>query len=186
MVISTFLHDPLVHLVTASALALLLTTAGIHKIRDRAGFATVLARYGDALPGPLPQRLHGGLVIFLPWAELMVAAGLLASPWLPRAATPGVFLLALYAAVLAGTVWRGVAIEDCGCHFGGRPQPPSMALVWRNLLLVLLGLNLLTPMSARTLVWFDFFTLLFALLSGAALYLLANLLISNRMSLREL
>ncbi|MED5609472.1 MULTISPECIES: MauE/DoxX family redox-associated membrane protein [Pseudomonas] len=185
MVIATCLHDPLVHLGSACALALLLGSAGLHKLRDPQGFARVLDDYAAAFAGLLPTRLRAVLVGLLPGLELLAAGGALASPWQPWAAAPAAILLALYTAVLAGVTWRGVAIADCGCHFGGRPQPPGRALVLRNLLLLLPALNLLAPMGERPLVWFDAVTLGFALASGVALYLLANLLISNRASLGE-
>ncbi|WP_220814371.1 MauE/DoxX family redox-associated membrane protein [Pseudomonas paralcaligenes] len=186
MVIATYLHDPLVHLTSAMAMALLLGASALHKLRDLDGFAQILQRYGQSLAGLLPGWLQNLLVCLLPALELLAAAGLLASYWLAWAAAPAALLLAVYAGVLALSVWRGLAIDDCGCHFGGKRQPPSMALVWRNLLLVLLVVNLLAPMTGRVLVWFDALTLGFSLMSGVVLYLLANLLISNRVSLREL
>lgn len=186
MVIATCLHDPLVHMTCACALALLLGSASLHKLRNPQGFARVLDDYASAFDGLLPARLRALLSGLLPGLELLAAGGVLASLWQPWAAAPAALLLALYAAVLAGAAWRGSAIADCGCHFGSHPQSPGWALVVRNLLLLLLALNLLAPMGQRPLVWFDAITLGFALAGCAAFYLLANLLISNRASLREL
>lgn len=183
MVIAAYLHDPLVHLASAGALALLLGASALHKLRNRQGFAQVLVRYGELLGGRLPITVLTGL---LPLLELLAAFGVLASFLWPAAAWSAALLLALYAAVLALGARRGKAIEDCGCHFGGKPQPPSAALAWRNLLLVVMALNLLAPVVARPLGWLDALVLGFAIGCGVALYLLANLLISNSVSLREL
>jgi hypothetical protein len=139
-----------------------------------------------ALGSILPNWLRSMLARLLPWLELLAAAGLLLSVRIPWLVLPAVFLLALYAGVLAISVRRGAAIEDCGCHFGGRRQVPSIALVWRNLLLLLPAVSLMTPMLDRQLVWFVVITVAGLLLSGVVIYLLANLLIANRTSLQEL
>lgn len=182
MVIAAYLHDPVVHLTSAAGLALLLGASALHKLRDRPGFAQVLAGYDHAFGGRLPVA---ALAWALPLLELLAAVGVLASFWSPLAAWPAALLLALYAAVLALGARRGAVIGDCGCHLGGTRQPPSCALAWRNLLLVVLALNLLAPVAARPLTGLDAPVLGFALGCGVALYLLANLLISNRLSLRE-
>lgn len=186
MVIANGLHDPLVHLTCASALALLLGSAGLHKLRNPQGFARILNDYSAAFEGLLPGWVRAVFVGLLPSLEVVAAGGALASLWQPWAAAPAAFLLALYVIVLASAAGRGAAIADCGCHFGGRAQPPGWVLVVRNLLLLLPALNLLAPMGERPLVWFDAITFGFALASGTVLYALANLLIANRTSLREL
>lgn len=184
--IATYLHDPVVHLSSALGLTLLLGAAALHKLHDRQGFARVLDNYGVALGGMLPHGLRLVLARLLPWLEMIAAVGLVLSFWMPWTALLAGLLLALYALVLVASVARGAVIEDCGCHFGGKPQAPSMALVWRNVLLLLPMVNLMGPMQGRPLVWFDAVTLGFLLCSVAVFYLLANLLISNRISLRAL
>lgn len=186
MVIAALLQDPLVHFASAGGLALLLGSAGLHKLRDGQGFAQVLQGYGAAFGKPLMGRTQTLLRVLVPVLELLAAAGVLMSVWLPLAALPSVVLLALYAAVLALGARRGTAIKDCGCHWGGRPQAPSRGLVWRNLVLLLPALNLMLPALGRPLVWFDAISLAGALCGGLALYLLANLLVANRTSLHEL
>lgn len=182
MVSVELLHDPLVHVASAGGLGLLLGAAALHKLRSPEAFAQVLQRYAQVL-GPwcaAPRWPH-----LLALLEVLAAAGLLLSSRWPLAALPAALLLALYAGVLALGARHGAVIEDCGCHFGGRPQPPARALVWRNLLLAALAANLLVPMSARTLTWLDAFTLVVVFIGAAASYQLANLLISNRVSLRQ-
>ncbi|BAN48075.1 MauE/DoxX family redox-associated membrane protein [Metapseudomonas resinovorans] len=185
MVIAAFLQDPLVHFASAGGLSLLLGSAGLHKVRDGQGFALVLRGYGAAFGGPL-MKLNGLFKVLVPALELLAAAGVVASVWWPLAALPAVALLALYAVVLALAARRGAAIQDCGCHWGGRPQAPGLALALRNLVLLLPALTLLLPTMSRPLVWFDAISLAGALCGGLALYLLANLLVANRTSLHEL
>lgn len=182
MVIVELLHDPLVHLASVGGLGLLLTVAAFHKWRERQAFIDVLRRYAHAL-GPWCAMPVWALLI--PVVELVAAVGLVLSLGYPGAALPAVCLLVVYAGVLTLAVRQKSAIEDCGCHFGGRAQPPAPALVFRNLLLALLACNLLSPITERPLIWLDSFTLVFVFVSTAAVYLLANLLISNRVSLRQ-
>lgn len=186
MVIATYLQDPVVHLSSALGLGLLLGAAALHKLQDGQSFARVLDDYGTALGLVLPRWLRSVLARLLPWLEMIAATGLLVSSWVPWAALGAAILIGLYAVVLAISVARGAVIEDCGCNFGGNHQALSGALVWRNVLLLLPVLNLMAPMQDRPLVWFDAVTLGFLLPSVAALYMLTNLLISNRVSLRAL
>jgi hypothetical protein len=186
VVIADFVRDPLVHLACAVALALLMGLAGLHKLRASAAFASVLDGYASALGWLLPSWLRAVLRRVLPWLELLAAGAVLASYWIPWAAWPTVLLLGIYAGVLTLSLRRGLAIEDCGCHFGATRQAPSVALVWRNLFLLLLALNLTLPSYERALLWFDALTLGFGLLSAVVAYLVFNLLISNRTLLREL
>lgn len=183
MVTFSWLHDPLIHLFSALGLALLLGLGGQGKLRDRQGFALVLEGYGQALGQWLPAALRGVLLLLLPALELLAAVGLLCSPWLGWSAIPAALLLGGYALVLAASLGR---VEDCGCHLGARRQPPAAALVWRNLLLVLMAFNLLLPMTDRPLQWLDALTLGLALMAGVAIYQLAHVLISNHALLKEL
>jgi hypothetical protein len=182
MVILDLLRDPLVHVASAGGLALLLGAAALHKLHDQRAFAEVLRRYAQVLGRWCAAALWLHL---LPVLEVLAAVGVLLSLYWPLAALPALALLVLYAGVLAAAVSDGAAVEDCGCHFGARRQPPSQALVWRNLLLALAAGNLLATVGERPLTWLDGFTLVFAFISVAALYLLANQLIANRATPRQ-
>lgn len=182
MVSVELLHDPLVHVASVGGLALLLGAAALHKLHDPRAFAEALQRYARVLGRWCAAPVWAHL---LPVLDVLAAAGLLLSLWWPLATLPAVVMLVLYAGVLAAAVGEGASLEDCGCHFGGRRQPPSRALVWRNLLLALVAGNLLVPMNERALSWLDGCTLVFAFVCVAALYLLANQLISNRALVRQ-
>ncbi|UUT22911.1 MauE/DoxX family redox-associated membrane protein [Pseudomonas sp. T8] len=175
------LHDPVLHVAVSLGLTLLLGGSALHKLRDSTRFQVVLSSYRL-----VPSKLLRFVASVLPLIELIAALGALMSLWIPLWASLATGLLMLYAGVLAVSVRRGTAMEDCGCHFGNQRQALSVELVWRNLLLALLAANLLYPMIERTLGWFDLAITFFALLTGAIFYLLANLLVATRTSQRDL
>ncbi|WP_321350425.1 MauE/DoxX family redox-associated membrane protein [Halopseudomonas oceani] len=186
MVTLGWLHDPLVHLTIMLAMALLFAVAALHKLTDQARFALALEGYARVFGLSLPMRLQRALSRLLPVLELLAALGLLYSLQQPLAALPALLLLVIYTLVLALTLRADAALDDCGCNPGKQRQPPSAALVLRNLLLCGLTAMLLWPVAPRTLGWFDLASLLGAGVSCALLYALANQLISNHSLLRRL
>lgn len=175
------LRDPVGLTAVSLGLALLFGAAGWHKLRNRAGFSAILQSY--AL---LPERLVRPAALLVPWLELAAAAGLLISSGYPLAAVPGAALLLAYAATMALSLLKGRRIADCGCHFGAQHQAVSAALVWRNLLLSGLALSLLQEPRSRELGVYDGLVIAAVLLCGCVLYLLANSLIANQQTAREL
>lgn len=186
MVTLGWLHDPLVHLTIMPGMALLFAFAALHKLTDQVRFALALEGYAQVFGLPLPTLLQRVLSRLLPVLELLAALGLLYSLQQPLAALPALLLLVIYTLVLALTLRAGAALVDCGCHPGKQRQPPSAALVLRNLLLCGLTAALLWPAVPRSLGWFDLASLLGAGLSGVLLYALVNQLISNHSLLRRL
>ena len=140
--------DPVLLATLRAALALLFAAAALHKLRDRASFAAVLAEY-RVLPGPL---LHIG-VWLVPALEAAVAVALA----LPGRLGPlgGALLLALYGGAIALNLVRGRRELDCGCLGPSLRQPISGALVARNAVLVAAALACLLPAAPRALVWLD-------------------------------
>lgn len=177
----TLFNDPVWQWAVSLGLAGLLGSAALHKLRRPRVFAAVLQGYALL---PRWAELPGGLL--LGTLELLAAAGLLFAPLRPLAATLAALLLLLYAVVLALSLRRGVALADCGCHAGSRRQPLSGALVVRNLLLAGLSLSLWLPPLERSLGWLDALVCGMALLLGAVFYQLANTLLANQSSAREL
>lgn len=180
MVIS-LLSDPVCLTAISLGLALLLGAAGWHKLRDRLGFTVVLQSYGL-----LPQGLIRPVTLLLPWMEIVAAVGLLLAFQQPVVVLLVATLLLSYAAVMALSLLQGQRIADCGCHAGAQRQAVSWPLVWRNLVLILLVLNLLQSPSNRMLGFYDWLVIGCVLLCGSAFYLLANTLIANQNSAREL
>jgi hypothetical protein len=175
------LTDPVWVTASSLGLALLLGAAALHKLRDRAGFTRVLQNYG-LLPGGLEMPL----TLLLAALELATATALLLPEWRSPAALVAAALLLLYAGVMALSLLQGRRIADCGCHVSMQPQAVSALQVWRNLLLVLLALNLLQTPGARVLGLFDGLVIGGLLICGCIFYLLANTLIANQHSAREL
>jgi len=140
--------DPVLIATLRAGLALLLAAAALHKLRDRASFAVVLAEY-RVLPGAL---LHSG-VWLVPACEAAIAVALLApGPLGPAAAAA---LLALYGGAISANLARGRRQLDCGCLGPSLRQPISGALVARNALLATGALACLLPAAPRALVWLD-------------------------------
>lgn len=173
------LSDPVLHMATSLGLGLLFGAAGVHKLRDRAGFAVVLQSY-------VAVGLEKPLSVCIPLLELLCALALQLPALRSAAALLAAALLAVYAAVMAASLLQGRRIADCGCQFGKQPLAVSAPLVWRNLLLMLLALALLLPAGDRALGLYDGLVISLALLMGGTFYFLANTLIANRNSAREL
>lgn len=108
-------------------LALLFAIAAISKLANREEFYGVVRNFRLT-----PDWLSRPLAIFLPVAELAVAAGLLARPMAPSAAAAAAALLLVFAVAMAVNVLRGRTAIDCGCFRQGMKQPLSWLLVLRN------------------------------------------------------
>jgi len=182
------LSDPLIVYPSSIGLGLLLCGAAMHKLRDLTHFGTILRGYQM-----FPLRSIAFLVLLVPALEMLTGVALFVPVATQLAAMVATTLLLGYGVLLAVSLSRGTQIEDCGCSFGGAknqtgPQnttPLSRALIWRNLVLVLLGLNLEQGMTQRVLGAFDFAAIVFFTLIGAAMYSLANTLIRTQQSTRD-
>ena len=175
------LRDPVWLTACSLGIALLFGAAGWQKLRNQAGFTVILRSYGL-----VPELLVRPAALLLPWLELATALGLMVPAWQPFAALLAAGLLLAYAAAMALSLLKGQRIADCGCHFGEQRQAVSAALVWRNLLLLGLALNLLQTPLDRTVGVYDALTVGALLVCGCVLYLLANTLIANQQTAREL
>ena len=158
--------DPVPASVLALALAALWTASGVHKLRDRGGFAGALAAY--AL---LPQRAVDVVARAIPLIEITVAIGLLLRVSREAAALASTLLLGLYALAIAINLRRGRRELDCGCFGVGRRSTISMTLLWRNGALVLASLAAgVLPRRERALDWIDLFTVTVGVAAAALLY----------------
>lgn len=98
--------------------ALVLFATGLGKALDIPGFALVLADYRL-----LPAGQEAFFAVGMTLAELALAAALLHRPWRRAAAWGAVLLFLANAAVLSLTLWRGLALENCGCFGVFLPRP---------------------------------------------------------------
>ncbi len=175
------LRDPIWQLAVSIGLAMLFGAAGWHKLRARAAFSAVLQSYGVATPS-----LISPLALCLPWLELATAVALLIPALHSIAAFIAALLLLSYASAMVLSLLQGRRIADCGCQLGQQKLAVGTLLIWRNVLLMLLALSVLQAPGARALGLYDGLVILCLLLCGCLFYQLANSLIANHYSAREL
>jgi len=177
----SLLRDPVLLTSLSLGLALLFGIGSAHKLRDQPGFTAVLESFGL-----LPAVLLTKVAVLIPLLELACAIGLLLPSLRSSAGLIAAALLLLYAAAMALSLLQGRRIADCGCQFGEQQQAVSTPLVWRNLLLALLASSLLLSPSNRVMGLYDGMVIGFVVLGSCVFYLLANTLIANHHSAREL
>ena len=164
--------DPLLSLIIRLGLSILFTTAAVSKLRNRRDFYAAMLAYQL-----LPPRWAMSLADILPWAEAVIAAGLILgiNAALPAAAG----LLLIYALAMAVNLVRGRRDLDCGC--GGAPQPLNMWLVIRNL--VLAGVALAAsfgPVGTRTWKPVDGLIVVSAVSALILIYVSSHRFLANR------
>jgi hypothetical protein len=117
---------PLFSLIIHLSLGILFATAALSKLRNRRDFYAAMLAYQL-----LPSRWAMNLAVILPWAEGVIAVGLILGVNAALPAAGG--LLSIYALAMGVNLGRGRRDLDCGC--GGAPQPLNVWLVIRNLVL---------------------------------------------------
>lgn len=132
----------------------------LHKMFDFVEFQGYVADYRL-----LPEFLVKPAALFLLVMEAGVVLLILWAPTRPWALVLAVSLLALYALAITVNLRRGRTHVECGC--GGALQWLSGALVWRNLILMVLALiplwhlpvglkasEIATALAAGIFLWF--------------------------------
>jgi hypothetical protein len=158
--------DPAIEHALRLALALLLASAALHKLRDLASFRAAVAGY--AL---VPEALSGAIAGTLACVEASLAAALVApAAWGVRTVALGgcAALVGLYALAIGANLARGRRDIDCGCAGHAGRQTLSGWLLARNGLLAATALVCLGGASSRPLHWLD------ALTIGASVAVLAT------------
>ena len=171
--------DPVWSLALRAALALLLASAAVAKLRDLRGFTAALAGY-RLLPAALAGPVAAGFVA----AELALALGLWLPPLRVLSALGIALLLSLYGVAIAINLARGRRDIDCGCGGPLARQTLSEGLVLRNLLLAGLALATALPVAPRSLGWLDLWTLVASVTAAAVLYAATNVLLARPVSVR--
>jgi hypothetical protein len=168
------LLDPAFGSLIIIGVALLLTVAGIHKLRSLGTFAEIFAAYRV-----LPESAARRLAWLIPCIELSVAAALLWEPGRPWAIVAAMGLLIAYASGLCLNLVRGRRDLDCGCGTAGDRRSIAAWMVWRNLWLVLALGVAAAPTIARPWNGFDLLTLIGGLTAGATLYVAVDRLLGD-------
>ena len=164
--------DPAIGTLLAGAYALLFASAALHKARDLALFAQVVAAY-RVLPGA-PK-----LAWLIPLGESLAGVGLLWPGTRTGAAIGGTGLLLLYALAMAVNLVRGRRELSCGCGGPNERRPIGTWMLWRNLLLAA-ALGLLTlPWAVRPLQLVDLLTVGAGVAVVALLYMSADGLLAR-------
>ncbi|HEX7477146.1 MAG TPA: MauE/DoxX family redox-associated membrane protein [Polyangiales bacterium] len=115
------------------ALAGVFVAAALPKLLDPIAFATDVQNYRL-----LPETLVGPFAVILPCGELVVALGLLLSPYQRGAALVGTLLLGGFAIAMGQSRLRGIDLR-CGCFGAALDAKVSWLTVARSAGLALLS-----------------------------------------------
>jgi hypothetical protein len=125
-------------------LVLVFAATGLGKLLDIQGFAAVLAEYRV-----LPAAVTAPVGLALALGELVVAGGLASRRWLRPAAFGALALSLGNAALLSVTLWRGIALANCGCFGVHWPRPLQPWTPLEDLVLAGLAALVLARPEAR-------------------------------------
>ena len=166
--------DPTYGYLIIAGMALLLASAGFHKLRGLGRFMELFAAYRL-----IPESLARRTAWVIPWLELAAAAGLLWTSTRRASVVFAMIVLLAYAAALSVNLLRGRRDLDCGCGAAHERRAIAAWMVWRNLLLAaVLGIALL-PWSPRALGLTDFLTFAGGLIVLATLYVAVDRLLGD-------
>lgn len=172
--------DPVIGHAAAAALAVILVTAAIEKLREPALFRDAVENYRVVPPSAAAPLAHA-----LPLLEAL--AGLALVPLATRAAGAALALalLALVTTAVAINVHRGRTRIDCGCG-GDQHLPLGRGLVVRNVGLMAVAALAALPAAPRPTVWLDLAATVAGALALLALHAVANALLRNHSRLSDL
>jgi uncharacterized membrane protein YphA (DoxX/SURF4 family) len=165
--------DPALLLVLRAAFALLLASAALHKLRDRARFRRVLLAY-DIMPTNLVSTVAPAVTVVESALALLWAIGTA----LPAVAAATAALMLAYAAALHANVRRGRVGIDCGCTGPAASVPIGPPLVQRNLVLAAAALLATLPSTGRSLEAADLASATAATLALSACWLATGRLLA--------
>ena len=163
--------DPVIDITIRGAFALLFALAAMEKLNDRETFQYQLEEYQLVPTGLIP--VAGMAIIF---AEVAIAIALLIQDSF-YGVMMGSSLLAVYASAILINLIRGRTWMDCGC-LGSAGEGLSYWLVTRNLVMLATLMILLVPTVERTLVWLDYFSILFTVFGACLAYVVLNTLLA--------
>jgi hypothetical protein len=163
--------DPVIDITIRGAFALLFALSSMEKLHDRETFQYQLGEYQLVPARFIPVA---GLTIIL--VEVATAIALLIQDSFYGVMMGGA-LLAVYASAILVNLLRGRTWMDCGC-LGSDGEGLSYWLVTRNLVMLATLMMLLLPTVERTLVWLDYFSILFTIFGASLAYVILNTLLA--------
>lgn len=177
--------DPLILYLVAAALAVILLTGALDKLRHFSVFEGAVLAY-RLIPGSISKVFAGAFVT----AELAAALLLLLPHWRTEGAWLALGVLGVATAGVVVNLGRGHTDVACGC---GNLKQQSAGLSWwlvgRNAVLLLALSVLFLPRTAfieRSFGWVDGLTFFGAALALLGLYFAANQLIESHIKLQKL
>ncbi len=173
--------DPLVLMVISLGFGSLFLSTSSHKIREFAQFRVVLAGY-QLFPGVLVAPAACSIVAVELILTLLWFSALYTPLFVAVSAILSAVLLTLYGMAIAINLIRGRVHISCGCGVPGAnntDQPLSSGILVRNSVLALVALAGVFPIIERDLAWFDFLSVVAALVTASILYLATSQLLSN-------
>lgn len=173
------LFDPVVVHAASAAMAIVLITGALTKLRDIELFRHAVDNYG--LLGESAAALFARL---FPWLELAAGLALLPEATRPWGALLALGVIGVATAGVAVTLLRGVDRIECGCGTGG--QRISWGLVARNGVLAACLALAAAEELPRSLGPVDYLSVAGSVLLLLALYASANQLLANQPLLKEL
>ena len=185
------MNDPVLLYAASAALACVLLLGALEKLKDMAGFATIVSAYRI-----LPAGWSGAFAWAYALSEALAGALLLAPPWQAAGAQLALLVLAAATLALAFNLLRGYRDIDCGCGGPASSGPGRGAqrgglswwLVLRNAALALWTAPALIAAAgqSRGLLWTDSAAVFGLATAAVGLYFTANHLLASHLKLRNL
>ncbi|MEM5385076.1 MauE/DoxX family redox-associated membrane protein [Paraburkholderia phymatum] len=179
--------DPVLATLAQASTAIVVLLGAVAKWRRPAAFRQALAGYRL-----LPDALTAPAAFVIAATETVGAAALLFPDTRMLGAIALTALLLAFAAGLAFNIARGHTDIDCGCSGFAATQAVTQAAMQANaprgigwfhvaraLLLAALAATALIEPAARSVVWFDYLTLFFAVLLLVCALLTFDVLLAN-------
>lgn len=133
------------HRLARHLLGLILISTGIGKALDMPGFESVVATY--QLMPPWGNTLTA---YSLPFIEIATGIGLFRHYRLKIAAYSAVILHGLFLSSAAFTLWRGIALDNCGCFGVFFARPLGAQTLFEDAFLLLVSFSILFESYQKT------------------------------------
>ena len=157
--------DPALGYLVVLDLAALLGWSALQKIKARREFFETLTAYRVLPEGWVPAAVHG-----VPWAELLIALGMLMPVSRPAACMAAAALLLTYGGAIAVNLARGRRDLDCGCSLANGRRPIAGWMLVRNAMMACVAVVASLPWNPRTCALLDIMTILGGAAAAALLY----------------